>query len=76
MKIKLHFKQAILSPIQQQKITDEDQKPPNDPDEDAAARMRLKRKLQRNRTSFSQEQIEALEKGFFFGLTLQSQLPA
>lgn len=42
---------------------DEDHKPTTDPDEDVAARMKLKRKLQRNRTSFTQEQIENLERG-------------
>lgn len=37
--------------------------PPGEDSEETQMRLQLKRKLQRNRTSFTQEQIEALEKG-------------
>jgi hypothetical protein len=37
----------------------------NENEEAVEERMKLKRKLQRNRTSFTQEQIDALEEGIF-----------
>lgn len=42
-------------------------------DEDSQMRLRLKRKLQRNRTSFTNDQIDNLEKGQFIKIfTLHS----
>jgi paired box protein 6 len=45
----------------------------NENEEAVEERMKLKRKLQRNRTSFTQEQIDALEEGIFTTTTTKKR---
>ena len=49
-------------------VSDESKLGLNENDEAVQERLKLKRKLQRNRTSFTQEQIDALEQSMFNSL--------